>query len=91
MPIIQSNFSFYENQTQRLPWLTTPQNKELLYYATSAGRETWKIGYYMKRQDINLYMVNFVVGGAYKLTVDGRCSGSCRRYILFEKQSRTFG
>ena len=72
MPIIQSNFSFYENQTQRLPWLTTPQNKELLYYATSAGRETWKIGYYMKRQDINLYMVNFVVGGAYKLTVDGR-------------------
>ena len=72
MPILKSNFSLYENQTQRLHWLTTPQNKELLYYATSAGRETWKKDYYIRRQEINLYMINYVLGGAYKLTVDGR-------------------
>ena len=71
MPILKSNFSLYENQTQRLHWLTTPQNKELLYYATSAGRETWKKDYYIRRQEINLYMINYVLGGAYKLTVDG--------------------
>lgn len=83
MPILKSNFSLYENQTQRLHWLTTPQNKELLYYATSAGRETWKKDYYIKRQEINLYMINYVLGGAFRLTVDGREMQVCKGDLCF--------
>ena len=72
MPIISKNFSIDEKQTQSLPFLPVPQNKELFYYATSAGHETWKDSYFFERQDINIYMINYVVSGSYTLTVDGR-------------------
>lgn len=72
MALINMNFSVYEDRTHSLQYLTAPQNKELFYYATSAGRETWKSDYMIERSAVNIYMINFVVNGGYTLTVNGR-------------------
>lgn len=71
MPIINNGYSIYRDQTDSLQYLATPQNKKLLYYATSAGHETLRSDYTMDREDINIYMINYIVKGSVRLTVEG--------------------
>lgn len=72
MGIIKSNYSVDEGRTEQLWWLAVPHQKELLYYATSAGRETLKNDYSMERRDINLYMLTYILRGGCRLVVEGR-------------------
>lgn len=72
MPITELQYSVYDDRTDSLHNLPVPKNKKLFYYATSAGREVLKSDYLMRRQDINVYMVNYVMRGHGLLTTDGR-------------------
>lgn len=72
MAVIKMKYSIYEGETDTLHFLAVPQDKKLFYYATSAGRESLKRDYFMEREDINIYMINYVVRGRGTLRVGER-------------------
>lgn len=72
MGVIEAHFSVYADETDTLHFLAVPQNKRLFYYATSAGRETLKRDYLFERENINVYMLNYIVRGRAAITVRGR-------------------
>lgn len=72
MPIIQNDYSVREESSTVFHYLAVPQNKELFYYSTSAGRELWKRDYSLERKDINNYMINYLLRGRATLSVNGR-------------------
>ena len=72
MAVIKMKYSIYEGETDTLHFLAVPQDKKLFYYATSAGRESLKSDYFMEREDINIYMINYVVRGRGTLRVGER-------------------
>ena len=72
MAVIRSNYSFYEEKTNSMHFLAVPQDKRLFYYATSAGRECLRSDYFLEREDINIYMINYILRGECVLRTDGR-------------------
>lgn len=72
MPTIRGKCSVYEESTSTLHFLTVPQDKTLLYYATSARRECLKSDYFLERKDINIYMINYILRGSAILCVNSR-------------------
>ena len=60
-----------KNASQHYIYLTEPIDKETVYYVTSFGHEYLLPDYYLKRQNNDLFMINYVVNGALSLTVDG--------------------
>lgn len=71
MPTIQGNYAAQENKSTVYHFLAVPQDKKLLYYATSCGRETWSRAYFQERKDINIYMLNYIRKGRAQLIVNG--------------------
>ncbi len=72
MAVIRSKYSLYEEKTLSFHYLAVPQDKMLFYYATSAGRECLRSDYYVEREKINIYMINYVLRGEGILRVDGK-------------------
>lgn len=72
MSLSQIKYSIYEDKSNTMHYLSVPMEKELLYYATSAGRECLRSDYFNERQDINIYMINYVLSGEGMLHVDGK-------------------
>ncbi len=71
MSMNDMNYSINESETHNFPFLDVPQDKKLLYYSTSMGNESLKSDYSAERNGINIYMINYVVRGHGRLTVDG--------------------
>lgn len=72
MAVIRSKYSFYEEKTTSLHYLAVPQEKTLFYYATSAGKECLRADYYLEREAINIFMINYVLRGEGVLRAGGK-------------------
>ena len=46
MSLSQIKYSIYEDKSNTMHYLSVPLEKELLYYATSAGRECLRADYF---------------------------------------------
>lgn len=63
---------FINEKTKRYVYLAEVPNKEIMYYFTSFGHEYLNMNYYVDRQDLDLFMINYVVNGSLALIVDGK-------------------
>lgn len=70
MGVKKNNYSVTEN-SQTFPFLPQPEDYGVLKYLTSFGHEYLKSDYFLEREGVDIYMINYVVSGSLTLALSG--------------------